>query len=221
MSSREDALLIVLNPRYLPECLLSIEQVRCPKAWVRGYTEEQLQRVLPDLIDRTDYAFYLVVSDDVVISGEALDGVLRLLREGHPVVTGYCNLDPHAGMVALTKSPPVDASPVESSYDWYTLEAIHGWPVEEPIPTHFAGMALTGMSRQMWRRFPWRCFAEQAAGWAADYHLALRLRDAGIPIVAPRDGFVYHTKPDWRVPDTLQRRRILVGEQTPEIVYER
>jgi hypothetical protein len=69
-----------------------------------------------------------------------------------------------------------------------------GYP-DEVVPTHFMGMSLTGMTRDMWLRFPYGCFTDRRPhGQSSDFHLSARLRDAGVPMVAARSGEVQHLK---------------------------
>lgn len=56
------------------------------------------------LVEETDYSHYIVVSDDVVATQDALDAVTRLL-DRHPVVTGYCNLAEGNELVNLLRTP--------------------------------------------------------------------------------------------------------------------
>lgn len=87
------------------------------------------------------------------------------------------------------------------------------------VPTHFVGMALTGMSRDMWRRFPLDGWQHRGVMWATDHHLSQRLADAGIPMVAARDGFIDHVKERWMEGDTDPRKRILIGSMPKEVVW--
>lgn len=81
-------------------------------------------------------------------------------------------------------------------------------------------MSLTGMSRDMWRRFPLGVYTNGSVGWASDYHLSYRLGQAGIPIVAARAAYVDHVKERWQRHDRSHEKRLLVGEIPAEIVWQ-
>lgn len=217
----KDSLLVVLNPRRLPECMLSIEQIDAPKVWVMNYTELELEDVIPQIIAETSYEYYVICSDDVIVSKNAYDAVLDELRRGNPVVTGYCNLDPKTEFVSLTKTPPQQPYGTVQTYDWMTYEEVYA-SSNETFITYHPSMALTGMSREMWDEFPWHCFGTNGKhGWAADLDLSIRLHEAGIPIIAPKSSFIYHTKPDWMIVDAniYHRRRLFVGDEPAELIW--
>lgn len=201
----------------------SLKELEGPKVWLKYFTEWQLKSVIASVVRSSAYERYTVISDDCIVTQRAYDSVLQLHEDTEPgaVITGFCNLDVNSNLVNLTKYPFVGSSePTKESYIWYSQEEIDNWPDTEPVTTYFAGMSLTCMSRNMWRKFPWDCFGPPL-GWAADYHLALRLRDAGVSIFAPKDGFVYHTKPDWLIHKAPPGREILVGKRIPTIKWEK
>jgi len=201
--------------------LLSLEQVEGHKAWLKNFTEVELEHVIPQIIRDTSYDYYVVVSDDVICSTDALNAVVNLLEVGAQVVTGYCNLDPVSEFCSLTKTPPTLPVRVET-YDWMTLDEVHS-SSENVIRTYHPSMALTGMSREMWEKFPWRCYGRNGRyGWAADLDLGLRLHAAEIPIFAPKDAFIYHTKPDWKLVDAnmFERRRLRIDIEPSEVVFD-
>jgi len=217
-----DALLVVLNPRRLPECMLSLEQIDAPKVWVRNYTELELECVIPEIIQETKFDYYVVISDDVIASTDAFKAVVSCLEDGYTVATGWCNLDPKSEFVSLTKTPPQMPYGTEQTYDWMTYDEVFASDNEIFVTFH-PSMAMTGMSHSTWEWYPWRCFGKNGKyGWAADLDLSIRLHQDGIPIVAPRGGFMYHTKPDWKLVDAqmYHRRRLYVDEEPAELVWD-
>ena len=168
--------------------------------------------MIPRLVEETPFSHYVVVSDDVVVSQAALDAVLTLLPE-HPVVTGYCNLTEGDDRVNLSRAP---ASPSNGEH-WYRQHEVAAWP-DEPVPSYFAGMSLSGMSRETWRRFPFRAFP-LGMGCCSDSILSRRLAAARVPIVAPKDGWVRHLKTREPEPNNEQKR-LLVGEIDAEVRHE-
>ena len=212
---------MIMNPRRLPECMLSLENVDAPKVWIRNYTEKQLEQVIPRVIEESDFDYYIAVSDDVIAWTGAYDSVRRALEEEKYVVaTGYCNLDPFCGMTSLTKSPPREPYATEQCYDWISFRDL---PDRKFIRTYHPSFAMTGMSRAMWAKYPWRCWGSSGVhGWAADLDLGVRLAADGVPIFAPRDAFIYHTKMDWREVDhqVHVERKLYVGLEPAEIVWD-
>ena len=211
-------LLVILNPRRIDECIRSFQALDIARAWLTGYTESELEEVFPRVVEDTAYSHYVVVSDDVVATQAALDAVLRLLDQ-HPVVTGYCNLTEGDKHVNLAPAPLPGPEPTTVGCGWYREDEIASWAAD-PVPTYFAGMSFTGMSREMWRRFPFRAVGS-GSGCCSDWHNSWRLADAGIPIVAPKEGWIRHLKRPWSDPDLDNPQKLLlIGQIKPEVRLE-
>lgn len=211
-------LVIVLNPRQIPQCVESIKDLKTDKAWCSNFTEYELMEVIPQIVNDTNYDLYSIIADDCVVTQTALDAVTGLNKAGHPVTTGYCNLDLTMPEINICKSPLSKPAPEEDAYEFYTQDEIK-YHQSDVIPTYFTGMAFTTMSRELWQRFPFKVFGG-APGYASDYHLSLRLQEAGIPIVAHRDGYVLHVKEQWCKLDTAPEKRLLIGECPSSVTIE-
>lgn len=211
------ALHMVMNPRAIPECMDSFADLDVDTCYFRGMRQEELIPHVAEVVAETEYSAYLMSSDDCIVSQEALDAVLALLEDGHPAVTGWCRLDRTHEQVNLCPVPLRGDTPRTDAYTFYDYSTVAEWP-DEAVPTHLMGMALTGMTREMWLRFPYGCYGIGAGGWASDFNLSVRLRDAGIPMVAARGGYVEHVKERVGHLDADPVKRLLIGEINPEIV---
>lgn len=214
-------LLVVTNPRAIPECMDAFRALTVDVAYIRGERLPGACARFNDLVGaHPEFTHVLVCADDCVVEQAAVDAVVGLLEDGHPAATGWCRLDrthPHAN---ITIGPIRGDVPVEDAYDWWLADAVrsHRDPV---VPTGFMGMSLTGMSREAWLRFPLGCYTNaEGAGWSSDFHLSRRLRDAGIPMAAARDGFVAHVKEAWMQADRAPEKRLRVGEVPSEVVWQ-
>jgi hypothetical protein len=209
---------MIFHPREIPECMATLRRLPIDKVWLTGYTEAELEGVVPEVIaDAKGYTHVLAESDDGIVPPQALAAVLQLLERGHPVVTGYSNLDQIDFRVNLTRSPFRElAYAAADDYDLYHLSDVMAWP-EPAVPTYFAAYALTGMSREMWLRYPFQTTGE---GWASDWDLSCRLQADGIPIVAAREGFTYHVKEVVGQLDEAPEKRLLVGELEPVVEWD-
>jgi hypothetical protein len=153
-----------------------------------------------------------------VVTQGALNAVLRYAEE-FPVVTGWCRLDSTHPEVNITCRPLMGDVPVAGAYDFYRYTDVRA--AREPLlATGFVGFALTCMSREMWQRFPFGAFGGSQQSWSSDFHLSMRLRDAGMPMVAARDGYVEHVKETWGRLDQAPGKRLLIGEQPAGVVVE-
>jgi hypothetical protein len=91
MTNKPKEILMILQPRAIPEAIDSLNKLDIEKVWFRGYTEMELEIVLNDFIKDTDYDYYWIIADDVIVDNKPLEVLRPKLYEGE-VVTGYCNL---------------------------------------------------------------------------------------------------------------------------------
>ena len=215
-----DPILAIMNPRQIPECMQSLRALEVRKAWLQNYTEWQLQEVIDSIVrdESIHFTHLCLVADDCIVGQDALDAVMRHAPE-HDVVTGYCRLDWSHPLVNITKRPVHGDKPSAGAYDFYALDEVQAWP-RQIVPTGFVGFALTCMSREMWRAFPFRVFGTQSRSYSSDFHLSARLRDAGVPMVAVRDGLVGHYKRQWNTLDDTPGRELLVGREPAGVELE-
>lgn len=218
--SEFDPLLAVMNPRRIPECIASLEALDVRKVWLSNFTEWQLQEQMAELVGSwLPFSHLILVADDCIVTQQALDAVLAHAPE-HPVVTGYCRLDWSHPLVNITRRPVHGDVPSAGAYDFYALDEVQAWP-EATGPTGFVGFALTCMSREMWREFPFQVFGTESRSYASDFNLSMRLRDAGVPMVAVRDGLVGHFKKQWNTLDSTPGRELRVGIDPAGVRFDR
>ena len=213
-------LLAIMNPRQIPECIQSLEALDVRKAWLQNYTEWQLQEVIDSIVrdESIHFTHLCLVADDCIVTQSALDAVLEHAPH-ESVVTGYCRLDWSHPLVNITKSALHGEKPSAGAYDFYSLDEVQAWP-DEMVPTGFVGFALTCMSREMWREFPFRVFGTESRSYSSDFNLSMRLRDARMPMAAVRDGLVGHLKKRWNTTDDTAGRELLVGKEPAGVALE-
>lgn len=208
-------LVCVMNARAIPECIDSLQALDCDVAWMSGYTDAELGPVHQRIVRTTDYDTYIVISDDCIATQAALDAVTDLLEAGHPAATGWCKLHTTSDDANICHSPIIGDHPNLDAYPFYKVRDVRDHP-DPVVPTHFMGFSFTGMTRDLWQRFPYAAYTEiRRTGYSSDFHLCHRLRDAGVPMVAARDGYVEHLK-------TLKRpkprsHRLLIGRMAKEV----
>lgn len=214
--------LVILNPRDIPEVKDAIADLDIPKLWLTGYTERELAASVFDYALReTSFDRYLVVSDDIIIRRPALDAVLQALDDGIEVATGYSQRSHTDWTVNVTAGPLRDSRPTVGAYDFRQYREIISWP-EPLVPTWFAGMSITGMSREMWQRFPFGCFTDgdSDAGYASDFHLSRRLQDERVPVYAVREAFAYHWRHEWAHTNHPDDAPLLIGQVSAAVTLQ-
>lgn len=210
-------LLLVLNPRRIPECVDAISALPIDKVWLRNYTEHELENVVPSVLASCDHDPIGVISDDAAPTPEALARVLSIMEPGL-VATGYCRLDEESELTNLSMVELPDPEPSVEAYAFPPISVIQAATYTR-FRTFFAGHCLTFMWREHWNRFPWRVFGD-APGCASDYMLSWRLQEAGVPIYAHPGAYVKHVKRHFNTLDPTPGRELLVGKEPSAIVWD-
>lgn len=213
--------LVVLNARDIPVCSRSLDALNIPKIRLTGWTEKQIADVaMPWVLKETDFDDYVMVADDVIVRQHALDHVIDLLEvTDAEVATGWCQRSHTDWQTNVTRSPLKGAHPEVGAYDFYDTQEIVSMATPR-FRTWFSGMALTGMSRQMWQQYPFQCYHDDdlsKAGYGSDFKLAFRLQADSVPILCHRDAFVYHWRHEWRHTNDSRDDRLIVGKVEPTI----
>ena len=115
MKDKPKEILMILQPRAIPEAIDSLNKLDIEKVWFRGYTEMELETVLNDFIKNTDYDYYWIISDDVVVDNKPLEVLRSKLYEGE-VVTGYCKLHQASELVNICENMWEYGLPIEKVY---------------------------------------------------------------------------------------------------------
>lgn len=239
---RSSSCLMVMNARDIPECILSLKALKIDKVWFRGFTEKQLEKEIDRFIRSTGYSHYIIVSDDVIVTQQALDNLLVNQSAG-PVVTGWCNIFPGQPMVNLELE---SATPENSFYirwrdripkwavplvkrlylyrpvNWLLMKPINShfpkiekiWEQPPIFRTYFVGWALTSITRELWLKYGFK-FPEmgtQRAGHGSDRAMSDDLENDGVVALCARDSFIYHL---------ASVRNFIVGKVPPSVIFER
>lgn len=207
-----------MQPREIPECVASLQALRIPKAWFRGFTESELEPVIAQFVaDHAYFSHFVICSDDSIVTPGALEAVLERAMF-RPVVSGFCNLDmgEHMQIVNLRKPPlaPYGSTDLASLY---RLGEAYG---QVEVPTSFVGFSLTCMTRELWQRFPFQAMSGPP-GNSSDWSLSSRLWDAGVPMVGAGNAFQLHVKERWNTGDLDPRKQlvhVLAGRR--EVEYQ-
>lgn len=207
-------LLMILNPRSIAECVDSFKALDIDRLWIRRMTEATIAQRWDEIMDMTvGYDRLYMIGDDAIVRPHALDAVRQLLDDGHPVATGYSNLAANDFRVNLCwqQLPPQP----DTALKLVELAEVMEYP-EPVVPTTLCGYTITGMSRDMWLKYPFMIW------WLgqSDFHFSKRLEGDGVPMVAAREAFVWHVKERWNLSDTDERKRPYVGAEPAELVLD-
>jgi hypothetical protein len=214
-------LLVILNPRNIPECMSAFAALHIDKAYVSNYTEAAIaQHAWADLLNRAPWADPLiVVSDDTIVTQRAVSTVVALAATWPGLcVTGWCPLATGHDLCNLSDNRLPPGPPQADCYKFLRCDDARA-ERRDLISTSFTGMALTTMSRDLWQRFPFGVYGAEhgGPGFASDYHLSYRLQQAGVPIISHRDAEIDHVKAQWNESDRTPGRELLIGRAAPQI----
>ena len=211
--------LMQMQPRHLDECIESIRNnVNIPKVWFRAFTEPGVCAAMNEFVATTNYSHYIINSDDVIVYKDAIDCVLKH-AESYDVFTGWVNMHmigdkmSDISNVAKGKLTLSGSTPARDDYPpWQTVEQVLGIPgVQE---TCFASFAISCFSRKVLTRYSLQTYSSRSS---SDHHLAYRMQQEGTyKIYTHRDAFCLHLRQGWEP----YRKKWLVGNQPPEIIYE-
>lgn len=234
------SILMVMNARDIPECILSIKALKIDKVWFRAFTEKQLEKEIDSFVRSSHYDRYILVSDDTIVTQQALDNLLALQGTG-PVVTGWCNIFPGETIANLELRPiqadrgsfyfrvrdhiPRALVPLikllyhNAGIKWLMNRALYEhFPTEDEIwaqtptfRTYFVGWSLTSITREFWLRYGFHYSDVQKSGHGSDQKMSLDLAADGVEMFCARDSFIYHL-------GTV--RNFIVGKVQPEVVFE-
>lgn len=183
-------LLMVMNPRTIPQCMEALESLQIDKVWLKNWTERELVTVIADIVANTDHDVIGLISDDTVPTQEALDLVLAAFKP-NAVYTGYCNMDEDRAEVNLSKSPLIiQAQATADCYDFPDREEVDNH--KGLFRSYFTGFAMTFMSRDMWLKYPFDCINDP--GYQSDYLLSSRLQRDGVEVWAVPGAFMPHLR---------------------------
>jgi hypothetical protein len=124
--------LMILQPRAIPEAIESLNSLDIEKVWFRGMSEATVCNAMNNFVQNTDYDFYWIIADDVVVDDEPLQCLRPLLYEGN-VVTGYCKMSMASKEVNLLKAPMNYSHYKDSDHISYLRSVNHFKPNTVPL----------------------------------------------------------------------------------------
>ena len=204
---------MIMQPRDIPKAIDSLKAIDIDKVWFRGYTERELCTVLNKFIEDTDYDFYWLISDDVIVDAKVWP-ILRGMVGTYDCVSGYCNLYQGSEHINLTHSPvKKHFTTSHEDYDWISFENIENQD-NDIIESYFTGWAFTGMSRNVWLQYPFKINEFGQSDVCFSYRWITK---EGNKVYSHKDTFIQHLKAH---PMKACVEGWLVGNIEPKIIYE-
>jgi len=130
---------MILQPRAIPEAIDSLNKLDIEKVWFRGYDEYHVVQRVNHFIQTTNYDYYWIIADDVVVDEKPIEVLRPLMYEGK-VVTGYCRMGMNTEITNVCETPLVYSSFIESPlWSFWERLKVHSpikfaWMDRFPLP---------------------------------------------------------------------------------------
>lgn len=231
--NKDREVLMILQPRAIPEAIESLNRLDIDKVWFRGYTQTELEVHLNDFIEYSDYDYYWLIADDVIVDEKPMDLLRPLLYEGK-VVSEYCKLSQESNQVNLAdkvlslfkiygskKHPIKNHNRTDLEFKRFNYSSVPEYMTLEEVEsndgyfkTYFTGWSFTGASKEVWLKYP---FQVSVGGSQTDAQFVMRFvgRDGGEIWTHPEASHI-HLKENTHI--RLERDWI-VGVQEPIIHF--
>ena len=73
--------LMILNPRAIPEAIESLNTLDIEKVWFRAFDEPSVCEAMNKFVADTDYDYYWIIADDVIVNNRPLEVLRPLIQE--------------------------------------------------------------------------------------------------------------------------------------------
>tara|TARA_R110001592_G_scaffold360282_1_gene668397 strand:- start:3521 stop:4234 length:714 start_codon:yes stop_codon:yes gene_type:complete len=221
-----DPCLLVMQPRNIKPALDSYKKSfeNIPIVFFKAFTEPQVTLELNKFIKLYDYTHFIIIGDDAIVTRQAAETVLHYTKSDKcDVFTGWMNMHIESdgsfseeSTVNQNKIGCKDPSwgPAREEYgSWVTMEQMRKI-TPQLVRTSYANFALTGMTKEMWEKYPVSCWPR---GNSSDHHLSLRLQNDGVKVWTHPNAFIRHLRKGWApLPDHW-----LVGNVPSEIIMSK
>lgn len=229
--------LMVMQAREIPEVLDALSKLeRIDVAYFKGYTEKQLEKPINAFIESTNYEYYMLVSDDVVVNQNTID-LLKRYAEPNIAIGAWSlfnyRLSNTATDIRLRKVilhhfifplgvtlRQIMPQPIQNV--WFSIKIRTFCSVKdiqrqenEVFDAYWVGYTPYCLSRKLWLKYPFTVYHSRfkhIPEEASDIVLNERLHRDHIPIRCVKSAYSVHlaTKENWIVGKVKPSVRLLV-----------
>ena len=148
------SLLVILNPRIIPEVIDSIETTPIQKVWISGYNEEEACKEINLIVNSTLFDYYIIHSDDCIINKSTLLDIVSY-QEAFPndIFSGYCRLAKSSNLINISRKPLTFTGP-GFTWDDYEFYALSNLKNKSMFVGYYAGFSLTSLKRDYLLEIP-------------------------------------------------------------------
>lgn len=213
-------LLVIFNPRSIPEFYKAIEKINgISKLWIKYFPQDEAYIKAREFFLQSDYTHFMILPDDLIVTQEDVDAIVNS-DESYDSISGWCNNNGRddtnidTNISAFLPPDPPRAATYEG-YRWFKIAYIESLlsKVKDSdviIPVLHQGFALSRLSRRLVEQVPFRT----DAGCCVDSCLSLDLMKF-------RVGFTQYVDIGIRMKHLkIPRSELLVGKEKAKILLE-
>lgn len=156
-------LLVLLQPRIIPEFITSASSIKNDKLWVRFYNlDDACQKATEFFLDKRDYTHMAILTDDIIFNQDNFDTLKQDIIDYHyDVISGWSNGNTTFGQndsnISLSLPPENPHRAKYQDYNFLSIEEIEQEVKSHPvIPVKHSGLILSFISRRIVQKVPFR-----------------------------------------------------------------
>jgi len=213
-------LLVIFNPRSIPEFYKAIEKISgISKLWIKYFPQDEAYKKARKFFLQSDYTHFMILPDDLIVTQADVDAIANH-DESYDSISGWCNntggddtnIDTNISAF-LPPDPPRTA--IYEAYRWFKIAQFESMlskvgNSDAIIPVLHQGFALSRLSRRLIKLVPFRT----DAGCCVDSCLSLDLMKNRVTITQYVDIRIRmkHLK--------IPRSELLVGKEKAAMLFE-
>ncbi len=213
-------LLVILNPRSIPQFHKAIEKINgISKLWIKYFPQDEAYKKAREFFLQSEYTHFMILPDDLIVTQADVDSIVNY-DESYDSISGWCNntgrddTNVDTNISAFLPPDPPRTSTYEG-YRWFKIAQFESLlsKVENSdsiIPVLHQGFALSRLSRRLIQQVPFRT----DGGCCVDSCLSLDL-------IKFRVGFTQYVDIRIRMKHLkIPRSELLVGKEKATMLFE-
>lgn len=221
-------ILIVMQPRMIPEVVASLENLSIEKVFFRGFDEKTVCKEINKFVKQTDYTHYIISADDIIFDRQACSNVLneseRLYNKDETkIITGWCNMYIEKDQ-SLSELCNICEKPLTLKNRKYPLledylfsKTADIFLKNENFETFLTSFAFSCIPKEILEKFEMKTYScPSGLGCSSDHNISFRMySEEGISATTNRNMFFKHLKRSLNQPT---KQNWIVGKMTPQVI---
>lgn len=182
---------IILSPRCIPEVEFAFSCLHWTKFWVKGFIEFELAVEIDNIVDITNFDYYIICADDIIPTAKVVNGIQSLVDK-NIIITGYSELCVGDIYLNLCETPLLESDwPEDKHYNYMTIDEV-SHKNQDKFKTYYSGFSMTCIPREILKNNPINVLPISLKH--SDYLFSQRMSKLGIDMFSQKDLYVQHLK---------------------------